>query len=115
MSNPIAVVRDVNSSPQNGRGVHQIVGRVDGGASKDVTVETGLKTILQALVVNETDGALVVPTIADSTALAGTKKVTFSVANSKSYSYQITGNLMYTETVPSITADTTVTYKPLNG
>lgn len=113
MNLPIAVVRDISSSPQNGRGAHSIAGRVAGGASKTVTIETGLRAIISAVVINETDGAVVATTIASSTATTGTKKVSFAVANSKKYSYLIVGSYIYDVTVPSITADTTITYNPL--
>ena len=112
MANPIAVVRDISSSPQNGRYVHCFVGRITGGGSHAVTIETGLKDILQAFCVNETDTALLAVTIASSTAYPGTKKVSFTVANNKTYSYQITGNLANSETIPTTAGATTVTYYP---
>lgn len=112
MSNPIAVVRDISSSPQNGRYVHEFVGRITGGGSDAVTIETGLKDVLQSFCINETDTALLATVIGSSTVYPGTKKVTFTVANNKTYSYRITGNLVNTETVPTTSGATSVTYKP---
>lgn len=113
MSNPIAVVRDISSSPQNGRYVHEFVGRITGGGTHVVTVETGLKSILSAVIVNETDAnSILVPTIGDSSTYAGTKTVAFTVANNKTYSYRITGNMVNTETVPTTSGATTITYYP---
>lgn len=114
--NPVAVVRDMSSSPQSTRLVHQIVGRFAGGGSRTTTIETKLQSILSAIVINETDGAVVVPTIGDSSAYTGTKTVAFSVANSKTYSYVITGLFGRTATVDAAAdADATVTYEPRQG
>lgn len=113
--NPVAVVRDIDSSPQQSRQVHQIVGRIAGGGAHAVTVETKLKSVLSAIVINETDGAVVASTIAASTAYSGTQKVTFTVAASKNYSYIITGILARSSTTDTTGGATTVTYEPLRG
>lgn len=115
--NPVATVRDMSNSPNVTKFVHQIVGRIAGGGTDVVTIETGLKSIISAIVINETDGAVLVPTIAAS-AVAGktaTKKVTFTVANSKEYSYIITGMFDRTPTVDTTSGATTVTYEPRQG
>jgi len=116
--NPIALVRDVDSSPNCSRQVHEIVGRVVGsGAGGVVTVETRLKSILAAVVINETDGAVVVPTIAASAVagLTNTYKVTFTAVTAKTYSYFIVGLLDKTMVIDTITTATTVNYYPLGG
>lgn len=115
--NPVAVVRDMSSSPNCTKYVHQIVGRITGGGTDVVTVETGLKFIMSAIVVNETDGAIVVPTIAASavTGKTGTKKVSFTVADTKAFSYIITGVFDRTPTVDVTSGATTVTYEPRQG
>jgi len=113
--NPVAVLRDISNSVNCTRQAHEIVGRVAGGASKTVTVETKLKSILSAVVINETDGAVVATTISDSTATVGTKKVAFAVVNAKDYSYLIVGLFGRTATVDTISNDTTITYEPIKG
>lgn len=113
--NPLGAIRDVSSSPQNAIGVHLIAGRVSGGGTATVTVETLMKMVMNAIVINETDGAVVATTIGDSTVNSGTKKVSFSVANAKNYSYVIIGNMLRVPTVDTISTDTTITYKPISG
>jgi len=115
--NPVAMVRDVDSSPNCSRQIHVIAGRIDGGGTHAITVETRLKSILSAIVVNETDHVLLTPTIAASAVagLTNTKKVTFTIATTKTYSYIIVGLLDKTATVDTISSDTTINYYPLGG
>lgn len=115
--NPVAVVRDMSSSPNCTKYVHQIVGSITGGGTDVVTIETGLKAIISAIVINETDGAVVVPTVAASAVdgKTGTKKVSFTVANTKKFSYIITGLFDRSPTVDVTSGATTVTYEPRQG
>ena len=114
--NPVGVVRDIQSSPNNSRQIHDIVGRFAGGGTNTVTVETKLTSILAALIENETDGTMVAPTIGDSTTYVGTKTVAFAVAVDKVYTYRITGHFALTSTVDAAAdADATITYEPIKG
>lgn len=114
-NNPVAVVRDVDSSPQHTRQVHVIAGKVAGGASATVTVETKCKKVLSAFIINETDAAVVAPTIEASTVTVGTEKVSFNVVNAKNYSYMIVALFSRGLTVDTISGTTTITYEPLRG
>lgn len=112
--NPIATIRNVDSTSTSTRQVHEIVGRISCGGSHVVTVETRLKSILSAVVINETDGAVVVPTIADSSVVIGTKRVSFTGASGKTYSYKIVGLLNRIATVDTTSGATTINYYPLS-
>ena len=112
--NPIATIRDVDSTSTSTRQVHEVVGRISCGGAHTVTVETRLKSILSAIVVNETDGAVVIPTISDSTVVLGTKRVSFTGASGKTYSYKIVGLLNRIATVDTTSGATTVNYYPLS-
>lgn len=114
-NNPVGAIRDVSSNPSLGQGIHQIVGRITGGGTHAITIETKCKTVLSAIVVNETDHVLLTPTIASSTTNSGTQKVTFTVANTKTYSYIITAQLYKTITTDTTSADATITYNPVSG
>lgn len=116
MKNPAAILKELGSAPEHERGLHTIAGRVIGGGTHAVTVETGLATIVSAIVVKENATTAVLgATIGDSTARVGTKTVAFTVADTGVYSYIITGYLRGTITVPTTAAATTVTYNPATG
>lgn len=112
--NPAAAIRDVESAPEHERGIHQLVGRIEGGGTHAVTIETGFSEVLSAIVVKENaTTAVMATTIADSSAVAGTKTVAFTVANDGVYSYIITGFLFGDIDVVETSAATTVTFTPV--
>jgi hypothetical protein len=115
--NPIATVRDNSSSPSIGRGTHEIVGWLTGTGTDAVTVETKLQSIISAIVIDETAGAVVATARGDSTTYVGTKTVVFTLANSKVYSYRIVGivGTRAAATTETISGATTITYEPLKG
>lgn len=113
--NPVAIVRNVQSSKDSSRQVHEIVGRIAGGGAHEVTLETKCKSVLAAQVVNETDTALLACVIGDSTTFPGTKTVVFTVANAKTYHYRVTGILALTATVDTTGGATAIIYEPIKG
>jgi hypothetical protein len=113
--NPVAIVRELSSAPEHTRGVHLIAGRLLGGGTDAVTIETNLKTVIGAIVYNETDATVLAVTIASSTAHTGTQKVTFTVANSKAYNYLIFGLYDRTITSDTTSGSKTITYEPVKG
>lgn len=115
-ANPVPVVRDVSNSSHHFRGVNLVAGRVTGGGTHTVTVETKLQSIVSVLVVKtNATVAVIAATIADSTTYVGTKTVAFAVANAGEYSYMIVGLLDIAATVDTISANTTITHEPING
>ncbi len=116
--NPYAIVRDNSSSPSLGQQAHLFVVRVAGGGTRDVVIETKLKSVLFCLPFNETDHVFLTPTYADSTAYPGTKKVTVTVANAKVYAIVVAGIVGTRAAVTDISpgdAAVTVTYEPLKN
>ena len=115
--NPAKTVINVDSSQNSTRQLIEYVGHITGTGTHEMTVETKLQSILSAVVVNETDGAIVATARAASTAYPGTLKVTFTLANSKVYSYRITGFLSRTMTTLSTSggAGDTITCNPLQA
>lgn len=117
--NPIALVRDMSSNPNLGRGSQLITGRMTGGAGgTTLVVETRLKTIVSAFAVKENSTTAVpVIAVANSTAYPGTQKVTFTLAASGVYSWMIIGLVDRTSDAVTGAAGgtTTVTYNPVTG
>ena len=115
---PYAVVRDNSSNPSLGRQVHDFIVCVDGGGTQALVIETKLHSILMVVAENETDGTLLVPTIGDSSLYSGTKTVTVTLANNKTYKIRVTGivgtRVAITNYTPGNAAGL-VTYEPLKG
>ena len=112
--NPVSTARSVDTDWSVGRGVHQIVGRIVGGGTHAVTVETKLKSVLSAIVIKENSTvAVIATTIGDSTTYPGTKTVAFTVATGGEYSYIITGNVSRASTADTTGGAVTVTYEPM--
>lgn len=114
--NPAAVVRDLSSSPNHTREVHCLAGRIVGGGTHVVTIETKLRSVLVAQVVKENaTTAVLAATIDDSTTYPGTKTVAFTVANGGVYSYVVVGFVNREPDVPETSGATTVVYEPIEG
>jgi len=81
------------------------------GSAHDYTLETKCITVLFALAINQSSGANILPTVADSTVNVGTKKVTIAVPASGGCYYLIVGvgEDLVDDSV-SIAADTVSTY-----
>ena len=79
--------------------------------SHNYVLETKCITILFAIGINNSGGATIMPTLADSTVNVGTKKATFAVPSTGGLKYLIigVGEDLVDDTV-SISADTTATY-----
>ena len=111
--NPAGVIRDLSNDPTHARQIHEIVGRINGGGAHAITIETQLTTLLGIIVFNETDHVMLTPTESASTAHAGSRKVAFTVANSKEYTYVIWGYCGRSCTVDTTSGTTTITYNPV--
>ena len=115
-NNPVAVVKNNESDPNSSRGVHTIVGRIVGGGTHAITVETRLKSVISAICIKENATvAVIATTIGDSSTYPNTKTVAFTIASGGEYSYLITGLLNRAATADTSGGSVTVTYNPHNA
>lgn len=112
---PMAVVRDVSSSPHHSRGAQVWAGKITAGGSHSVVLETRLKGLLFFSVTQSAAGTEVSVTEAASTAYPNTRKLTFSVSGTTEYCYLVIGNADMVVTPDSTGGTTTITFNPITG
>jgi hypothetical protein len=116
INNPIAVVRDISSSPQHSRDVHVIAGKVEAdGGDRVVTINTNLKSLMSTLVIADTVGTPALVAVTVATVTNGTYSVAFTASSGLVTGYLIVGLLSREIETTTVATTTTITYKPITG